>query len=88
MCIKYRYLGAAAFVSVGTYFSLSKEFLNFLFERKGLNTFIKVAENYSSFRVTSKTLCHMVSMAFSVFKNTAVVDIVLKYKVMCLSHLH
>jgi hypothetical protein len=60
----------------------SIETLNFHWERKELVSLIKLVENSHLDNLYSNPLCHAVSNAFSISKNTAAVDIsLLKLKV-------
>jgi len=56
--------------------------LNFLFVKYELMKFIKFAGNFNFDSLYSKPGSHVVSKAFSMFKNTAAVDILfLKFRV-------
>jgi hypothetical protein len=77
--------GTPACISLGVDISTSTETRNFLQERKVLISLIRLIENcYSHIyvRVCSKPMWHVVSMAFSISKNTAAVDMsLLTFKV-------
>jgi hypothetical protein len=51
--------------------------LNFLSERKELISLIWLVENSNLHNLYNKPVCHVVSKAFSMSKNTAAVDILL-----------
>jgi hypothetical protein len=56
--------------------------LNFLLERKELISRIKLVKNFNLDNSYSKPECHVLSKAFSIYKNTAAIDIfLLKFKV-------
>jgi hypothetical protein len=40
----------------------------------------KLVENSNSYNLYTRAECHVVSKAFSIFKNTAAVDILLKFR--------
>jgi hypothetical protein len=68
-------------VSLGVDISPFSETLNFLCERNGLISLIRLVENSIIDNLYSKPGCYNVSKAFPISKNTAAVDILLKLKV-------
>jgi hypothetical protein len=69
--------GTPTFIYLGVDISPSTETLNFLYERNELMSSIRLVENSIVDNLYSKLGCHNVSKAFSVYKNTAAVDILL-----------
>jgi len=69
--------GTSACISLGVESSPYTETLNFLLVRNELMSFIKFTEKCNFNNLYSKPGCHAVSKAFSIFKNTAAVDILL-----------
>jgi hypothetical protein len=65
-------------VTLGVDISPSTETENVLLERKKLMSLIK-AEKFILDNLYSKPLCHVVSNAFSISKNTAAVDMFTKF---------
>jgi hypothetical protein len=69
--------GTPACITFGVDISPSTETLNLLCERREPISLIKLVENSNLDNLYSKPECHVVSEAFSMFKNTADVDILL-----------
>jgi hypothetical protein len=69
--------GTPARISLGVDISPSTETLNLHYERKELMNFMKLVENSNLDNLYSKPECHVVSKAFSMFKNTMVADVLL-----------
>jgi hypothetical protein len=65
--------GTPACITLGVDISPSTETLNFLCDRKELISIIKLIENSNLDSLYSKPVCHVVSKAFSMSKNTAAV---------------
>jgi hypothetical protein len=61
---------------------------NFPWERKELISSIRLIVNVNSNNLYSKPKCHIVWKVFSVSKNTAAVDMLLKFKVTSISLIH
>jgi hypothetical protein len=72
-----RTLRTPARISVGVDISPSTVTMNLHCERKELMSLIKLVENSNLDNLYTKPRCHVVSKAFSMFKNTAAVDILL-----------
>jgi hypothetical protein len=73
--------GTSAYISLGIDISPSTKALNFLWERKELISLFKLTKNFNLDNFYGKPGCHVVSNAFSVYKNTAAIDMLLKFKV-------
>jgi hypothetical protein len=67
--------GTPAFISLGVDISPSTETLNFLYERNELISLIKLVEKSNLDNLYIKPGCLVLSKAFSIYKNTAGVDI-------------
>jgi hypothetical protein len=65
--------GTPAYISLGVGISPMNETLNFLWERKEPISLIRVIENFNLDNLYSKPMCHVVSKAFSISKNTGAV---------------
>jgi hypothetical protein len=73
--------GVPAHLFLGADISPSTENLNYLCERKERISFIRLIENVNSDNLYSKLRCRILSKAFSIFKSTAGVNILLlKFK--------
>jgi len=73
--------GTPASVFLGLDISPSTETLDCLWDIYELIRFIKFTESCNFDTLCNKPGCHVVSKAFSVSKNTAAVDILLKFRV-------
>jgi len=69
--------GTPASISLWVDISPSTETLNCLWDRYGLINFIKLNESCNFDNSYNKSGCHVLSKAFSIFKNTATMDILL-----------
>jgi hypothetical protein len=69
--------GTPASIYLGVDNSPSTATLNFLCDRKEVISLINFTENSILANLYSKPVCHVVSKAFSISKNTAAVDILL-----------
>jgi hypothetical protein len=68
--------GTLACISLGLDSSPSAETLNILGEREKLIRMARLIENFNSDKLYSNSMCHVVSNAFSISKDTAPVDII------------
>jgi len=73
--------GTPASISIAVGSSPPTETLNFLWDKYEPLSFIKLTESCNFDNLYNKPGCHVVSEAFSVSKNTAAMDILLKFRV-------
>jgi hypothetical protein len=66
--------GTAACISLGANISPSTQTLNFPYKGKQFISLIMLVEKFNFDNLYSRAKCHLVSKAFSISKNTAVVD--------------
>jgi hypothetical protein len=73
--------GTPALIILGVDISPSTKTENFLLERKEIMSLIKLDEKSIFDNLYNKPLCHVVSNAYSIFMNTAAIDMLLKLRV-------